>query len=94
MKMLAILIIFLGCFVNIAANASDLKFEKLAAFEANCSKEQPCIISVTKEEEKYVVKVNRSTSITPEGVLKFRAGSVVYYIYNLDGMLEETKPTT
>jgi len=95
MNKIALSILFISSFIHANANASsNLEIERLAALEANCTKEQPCIISITMDKEKYVVKVNRSTLITPEGVLKFRTGSVIYYIYNSDGSLEMRSPTT
>jgi hypothetical protein len=95
MNIIAVSILLLCGFVHVNANASSvMEIERLAASEANCTKDQPCIISITRDKEKYVVKVNRSTLITPEGVLKFRPGSVIYYIYKSDGSLEKRSPTT
>ena len=95
MNIKIILILLLSSFIYANANAlSDIEIEKLAAIEANCSTEQPCIISVTKDKDRYFVKVNKSTLITPEGILKFRTGSVIYYIFSSDGSLEKKTPTT
>jgi hypothetical protein len=73
---------------------TDIEIEKLAANKANCSTEHPCIVSVTTDKDEYRVKVNRSTLITPDGILKFRTGSVINYIFRLDGFLEKEIPTT
>jgi len=95
MKIIIFFLIFINCFIQAHANQlSELDVRKLAAVEAKCSKEKPCIITITKKENRYMVKVRKSTSITPEGILQFRTGSTIYYIYNSEGILEERIPTT
>lgn len=95
MKTIIFCLLFLICFIQANANQlSELDVRKLAAVEAKCSQEQPCIITTTKKENKYIVKVRRSTSITPEGILQFRTGDIIYYIYNSEGILEKRIPTT
>ena len=87
-------IIFLYYFILSNANAlNSEEIRKLAALEAHCSREQPCTMSVSNENGKFIVRVGRSTSISPEGILWFRPGSVIYYIYNSDGTLEKRTPT-
>jgi len=87
-------IIFLYCFIFANANALDFEeIKKLAALEAHCSREQPCTMSISNENGKFIVRVGRSTSISSDGILLFKPGSVVYYIYNSDGTLEKKGPT-
>jgi hypothetical protein len=87
-------IIFLYCIILTNAYALNTEeIRKLAALEAHCSREQPCTISISNENGKFIVRVGRSTSISSEGILLFRPGSVVYYIYNSDGSLEKRLPT-
>lgn len=87
-------IIFLYYFILTNASAlNSAEIRKLAALEAHCSKEQPCTMSISNENGKFIVRVGRSVSISSEGILRFKPGSVVYYIYNSDGTLEQRKPT-
>lgn len=87
-------IIFLYYFMITNANAlTSTEIRRLAALEAHCSKEKPCTMSISNENGKFIVRVGRSTSISSEGILLFRPGSVVYYIYTSDGTLEKRAPT-
>ena len=94
MSKILLYIIISYCFIFTNAYALNTEeIRKLAALEAHCSREQPCTMSISNENEEFIVRVGRSTSISSEGILWFRPGSVIYYIYNSDGTLERRTPT-
>ena len=87
-------IIFLFCFIYSNANALNFsEIQTLAAKEARCSKDQPCTMSTSKVNNKFIVRVGRSISISSEGILLFKPSSVIHFIYTLDGTLEQRKLT-
>lgn len=76
------------------ASSFNLEIEKKAAKLNSCSLERPCMISINKNEDRYIAKVNSFMFITEYGVLKAKAGSITYYIFDLNRKLLETRKTT
>lgn len=95
MKLGKTAILVMGLIMSASIDALDLvDIEKLAAKEAGCSIIMPCQVTVNEADGKFIVQVKRSSFISPEGVLKFRTGSIVYYTYSSIGLLINTKKTT
>jgi hypothetical protein len=92
------LVIVLLIMLSSTLEASDyqirIEIEKKAAELSNCSKERPCLVSVSGKNGEYHAKVRASASVTSYGVLKFLTGSVTFYIFDKNGKLRETKRTT
>ena len=89
-------LMILGCLlISLSAHSIDvLEIERMAALEAICSISKPCGITVTVKEDKYIAKVTKSSFISPQGVLRYKSGSITYYIYNLEGVLLDIRKTT
>jgi len=90
---LIIVIVFLFS-QALEASEFNIEIEKKVAKLNFCSVERPCLISIDKNKNHYVAKVNTFMSITDYGVLKATTGSITYYIFDLSGKLLRTKRTT
>ena len=85
--MKTIMMIFLLTSKVVAASAIPLQLETKAAQLSDCSLTQPCLVTLEDRDGKHVVKVQKSVIITEHGVLKFTAGSIVYYVFDPKGNL-------
>ncbi len=95
MKLVKATILITGLIMSASIDALVLgDIEKLAAKEAGCSSKTPCQVTVSRVDGKFMAQVKRSSFISPEGVLKFLAGSTVYYTFSSNGILINTNNTT
>jgi len=92
MKQILLILLLLPTSLNAAEFM--LEIEKKAAELSSCSIEQPCEVTVVKEDGLYVVKVKRSAIITEHGVLKYKTGSITYHTFDNKGIYIKSKHTT
>ncbi|MCU7959723.1 MAG: hypothetical protein KZQ58_06930 [gamma proteobacterium symbiont of Bathyaustriella thionipta] len=81
-------IIFLCVFLlSSTARAENLavKVEHKAAKIDACSATQPCIISVEKRKDKFIVIVKKAALITKQGVIKFKSGNTNHHTFDNNG---------
>lgn len=94
MRALVLVLLMFSSTLEASDYQMQIKIEKKAAGLSHCSKERPCLVTVTEENGEYHAKVSASASVTGYGVLKFLTGCVTYYDFDKEGKLIRTHPTT
>jgi hypothetical protein len=77
---------------NVLASDVMQNVTKIAAKHGNCSKENPCLITVHDQDNGYSVFVRKSAFITDYGVLMFTT-SALWVNFDQDGRFIRSTPT-
>ena len=84
-----VIIILLSVFLSTTVVRADnlaVKIELKAAEIDYCSSVQPCVVSVEKRNNRFIVTVKKAALITKYGVIKYKSGSTNYHIFNDQGL--------